>query len=287
MGRQIGLFGGLFSPFFSPKSPIFHRSRLRRSRVSQDSFWSGGAPKIRCSFPCDWRYLSFCDVMRLLSAKLNFPHEQTLSSVSKIASNGMQCLSKHGCIIATVMYSINYYSSRRNVRCPRDIVYRISCFLYMHVWGRLVDFCGRYHPHPFLRKMKGRTLLKMCAWMVFGAFSGVFGPKNTQNPKFSSLGVFCLWITAHKFQVPFPRIIFTRFHVKHCSWPCICNGLLTEPQAKFEDYRACPGFSHALFHSQYPRLGLIETMQYRSITSRVYCQCRCLCVNRCLRVNFR
>ena len=153
MGRQIGLFGGLFSPFFSPKSPIFHRSRLRRSRVSQDSFWSGGAPKIRCSFPCDWRYLSFCDVMRLLSAKLNFPHEQTLSSVSKIASNGMQCLSKHGCIIATVMYSINYYSSRHNVRCPRGYSLQNS----------MPTIACRYHPHPFLRKMKGRTLLKMCA----------------------------------------------------------------------------------------------------------------------------
>ena len=105
--------------------------------------------------PCDWRHLSFCDVMRLLSTKLNFPHEQSLFSVSKIASAGMQCISKHGCIIATVMYSINYYSSRRNARCPRDIVYRISCSPYMHMGGRLVDFCGRYHPHPFLRKRKG------------------------------------------------------------------------------------------------------------------------------------
>ena len=143
--------------------------------------------------PCDWRHLSFCGVMRLLSTKLNFLHEQILSSVSKIASAGMQYISKHGCIIATVMYSINYYSSRRNVRCPRDIVkscnvrcprdivYRISCPPYMHMRGRLVDFCGRYHPHPFLRKMKGRTLLKMCARVVFGAFSGVSWTKK--HPK--------------------------------------------------------------------------------------------------------
>ena len=63
-GPQMGRFLGDFRPYSRDVSPIFLRSRLRRSRAFQLSFVGTCARKHVFVSPCDWRCFQFTSFIR-------------------------------------------------------------------------------------------------------------------------------------------------------------------------------------------------------------------------------